>query len=138
MMNRIKRFSLACFTLGILLIQPNLVFAKFGGTLQNNEAWTLELTPANEILGPSAMTVTFVDAKGAQGVDLFTIPSNATSFVAYSQANIPRRTRRIIIDLDLPAGGFVQLRILQGTTVITVDCGDPNGSGSRVVFDVLE
>jgi hypothetical protein len=137
MKKSITRISLVSVTLIIILIQPQLVFAKFGGTLQNDQPWTLELTWATGNTEKTAMTVTYVDAKGGQDLDLFTIPASVSSFVGYSGSNIAPRTKRIIIDLDLPANGLAQIRILQGTTIITVDCIDQNGSGARVVFDVV-
>jgi hypothetical protein len=115
----------------MLLTQSNPAFAKFGGTLRRDVPWTLEITPAISP-GVIAATIIFVDSRGRQDIDLFTIQPGE-SLALYSAAKIARGTRRIIIELDPQSEAAFQLRVIQGTDVIAVDV---SGESSRVVFDV--
>ena len=131
-MKRTKKLLCAIATITILVTHSNPALAKFAGTLRNDAPWTLEIQSTS---GTITATVTFVDSRGRQDLDLFTI-QNGAGTTPYSGATIPRGTRRIIIELDYEAGGLVSIRAQQGTTIITADSCCESDS-SRFVFDVV-
>jgi hypothetical protein len=140
-MTRIKRLICALAALAMLMMSYNPALANFKGSLQRNEPWTLKF---NDVPTSYAVTVIFVDSMGRQVIDLFTVAPEQ-SFNGYSQANIPKDTRRIIIELDIPTGGFASIEVHQGTQQFVGDfCSDgvcPDGSATsadpRLVFDVV-
>ena len=129
-MKQVKRLICAIATIGMLMIQPNPALAKFIGTLHGDAPWILELQSTG--LTTSA-TVIFVDSRGRQDVDLFTIQSGG-SLTLYPGTTIPRGTRRIIIELDYAQGDLVSIRMQQGATIISADS---ESDAARFVFDVL-
>ena len=132
----LKRLSCAIATVAVLMMQPNPALARFAGTLRSDLPWTVDITPEVGGLVATAVTVTFVNARGRQDTDLFTIPNGEPVFVPYTEAKIPRGTRRIIIELDFSQSSFAQLRVGQRANVITLDSGD--GVATRFVFDLTD
>lgn len=131
-MKRIKRLTCAIAALAMLMTQSNPALAKFAGTLRSDIPWQLNISPETST-STLAATITFVDSRGRQDVDLFTIHPGE-SLAPYSAANIPRGTRRIIIELDSSPDALFQVRVVQGGVLIAVDvCCE----SSRVVFDVV-
>jgi len=130
-MNRLKRLICAIVAGVILMMHSNPALAKFGGNLRSDMPWTLNISP--ETSTGFAATIIFVDSRGRQDIDMFTIQVNE-QFTPYSAVNIPRGTRRIIIELDSPFSVGFSVRVIQGTNVIVVDaCCE----SSRVVFDIV-
>lgn len=131
--------TFACM-LALLIWTCTPAQARFLGTLQQNVPWTLEVNTTSTC-GAIAVTVTFVNSRGRQDIDLFTLqPGGGT---VYGAANIPRNTRRIIIEVDLPCSfdvGFVTVQ--QSTNIIDRDfCGagvQDSCADRRFVFDVVE
>ena len=130
-MKRMKRLSCALAAISVLMMNSNPVSAKFAGTLQSDVPWRLEISPElNNIM--FAATITFVDSRGRQDMDLFTTQPGET--LAPYNGNIPRGTRRIIIELDFGSGAAAAVvKVSQGTSIINVDAGNET---SRIVFDV--
>ena len=135
-MDRIKKLSCAIAALTLLLMQSNPALAKFGGTLRGDAPWTLSISGA----GNAAVSITFVNSKGGKDTDLFTAHAGE-DLVLYGQTNIPRGTRRIIIEVDSDTGNlFGSMTTIQGTSVIVVDScngADCEGAFRRIVFDVV-
>ncbi len=135
-----KRLTSTFTCMLALLIWPcTTAQARFLGTLQQNVPWTLEVNTVSTC-GPTAATVTFVNSRGGQDIDIFTIQPGAGT--VFTSANIPRNTRRILVEVDLPCSfdvGFV--RIHQGTNIIEADfCGEgaqDTCADRRFVFDVV-
>jgi hypothetical protein len=140
-MTRIKRLIYALAALAILMMSYNPALANFKGSLQRNEPWTLRF---NDVPSSYAVTVIFVDSRGRQIIDVFTVAPEQT-FNGYSQANIPKDTRRIIIELDMPTGGFASIEVHQGTQQFVGEfcsdgiCSDGTVTSAdpRFVFDVV-
>ena len=132
-MNRMKRFSCALVAISVLMMHSNPAFAKFAGTVRSDVPWRVEISPETNLV-MFAATITFVDSRGRQDTDVFTTQPGET--LAPYDGNIPRGTRRIIIEVDFAPTGAAgaAVKVIQGTSLITVDAG---GETSRIVFDVL-
>ena len=130
-MNRMKRLICALAVIGVFVMQSNPAFAKFAGTLQSDVPWRLEISPElNNVM--FAATITFVDSRGRQDMDIFTTQPGET--LAPDNGDIPRGTRRIIIELDFGSGAAAAVvRVSQGTSIISVDASNET---SQIVFDV--
>ena len=130
-MNRMKRLTCALAVVSVFMVHSNPVSAKFAGTLQSEVPWRLEISP--ELNGVMfAATITFVDSRGRQDMDIFTTQPGET--LAPYNGNIPRGTRRIIIEVDFgPGAAAAAVKVSQGTSTINVDASNET---SRIVFDV--
>ena len=131
-MKRMKRFSCVLVAIGVLMMNSNPTFAKFGGTLRSDMPWQVEISPETNSV-KFAATITFVDSRGRLDTDLFTTQPGET-LVPYN-GNIPRGARRIIIELDFALTGTsaAMVKVLQGGSLITVNADNET---SRIVFDV--
>jgi hypothetical protein len=135
-MKRIKRFTCAFAVLAItMMVQPNPALAKYSGTLRSDTPWAMDFTPEVTNSDNFVVTVTFVDSKGRSDTDFYKSEHREQTLVV-SQSQIPRDTRLIIIEVDLPSNGRVQMRITQGATVVTHDVCE-TGCSSRFVFAVI-
>ena len=76
--------------------------AQLIGTLDQGDSWSLEFHGLGAADNAS-VTVTFIDSRGKQHVDVFTIPVGSTdSTLVYDKASIGNNIRRIIINIDFP------------------------------------
>src|SRR5262245_22850759 len=122
MSSKMEKITCAVILLAVITLNPKVASAKFAGNLRSDVAWTVDITPSVANTGPTALGVTFVDTRDRQSIDIFTINRDDQTFVPYNGVMIPRGTRRIIIEFDFPESGVgAQLRITQGTTVISLD-----------------
>lgn len=99
----LKNISIKVCLLAFLVVAgPTCAEAELLGTLDRGETWSLEFAPA----GPTdevGVTVTFIDSRGRQTVDVFTILiEGSANTLVYSNANLGNSVRRIIIDVDFP------------------------------------
>lgn len=111
-----KKILMQLCLLGLLVILTTSVKAQLLGTLNHAESWSIEFVG----LGSSNVadvTVTFIDSRGKQDVDVFTIPiSGIDRTLIYNNANIGSNIRRIIINIDFPiyANAGTEMSIWQG------------------------
>jgi hypothetical protein len=75
--------------------------AQLIGTLDQGDSWSLEFLGLGAADNASVM-VTFIDSRGKQHVDLFTIPvGSPVSTLVYDKASIGNNIRRIILGAEM-------------------------------------
>ena len=129
-----KRLTCALATLAMLMLICIPAQAEFGGTLQGNQPWTLEVDNSNNPVA-AGVTIFYLGGKSVD-FEIHTVPS--TELVAFNVSKMPRGTTRVIIEVDPGLGGFiggpfeVPVRVIQGAAVPLVVRGP-----GRLVFDVV-
>jgi hypothetical protein len=114
-----------------IALLPSVADALYEGALRQAEPWTLEITPATAV-GTTAVTVFGLTDSTILVMEIVRVggDSGAASFTFGATS---RKIRRISINVDPSRDSLSEIRITQGTTVITVDV-----SGDEViVLDVV-
>jgi hypothetical protein len=102
----------------------------FMGTLQGNQSFVLDVTPAVEASEATAVTVSYLNSSGnIRDIEILTA-MNSQGTVSRV---IPKNTVRIYIEINLPRDGLVQARVQQGATIHLTDLA----FDGRLVFDVV-
>lgn len=141
---RARVISIQLCLLAIVLCETTQARADLLGTLNHNESWGLEFRHVGSPPGVVALTVTFIDARGRQDVDVFTLPVTETHTI-YNNANISSNIRRIVIQLDFPCVSNVgtMMSIWQGEERPTfepwrIPIASQATCEPRYVFDVVD
>jgi hypothetical protein len=115
-----------------LFLLPGASEAEFKGTVVAGTDAILDVTPG-VATGSAAVTVSYLNRKGSsvRDIDVATLTAGAAFAMTLP---IRRNTSRIYIELDQSPNGVAQIRVTQGTAVITQDVvGD-----GRMVLDVAQ
>lgn len=103
--------------LAILVFGVTPAKSQFIGTLNQRDSWSLEFFGLGAA-DNACVTVTFIDSRGRQEVDVFTIPvGSPESTLVYDKADIGNNIRRIIINIDFPIYVYLgaEMSIWQGS-----------------------
>lgn len=105
----------------------------FAGILrQSDQPISVELVTSATNGGLTAVTVSYLKKREVQ-FDFASVAAGASGF-AVEEERIPRGTKRMIVEVDLPTGGTALLKIRQG---VGLQFDFPMAQGSRFVFDVV-
>jgi hypothetical protein len=116
--------------LAFIALLPGPASADFGGELNRDVVWTLDITP--EANGDAiAVTIFQFTESSLQIMDMFTMPKGSQGMVT-TFGPLRKKIRRISINAAaVPTTGY-QIRIVSGAIVLTFDAvGD-----KVIVFDV--
>ena len=113
--------------LAVLMLTCSPAQALFMGTLQR-EAWMLEIASASP--DTTAVTVYYL-GNGLQVMEIISVPAGDTVQQVFAKPG--KNVRRIIIEVDAPAGATIPVDIIQnGSIAVTIQ-----GYG-RLVFEVVD
>jgi hypothetical protein len=109
-----------------LLLTGSQAHADFGGRLERNLPWMVEV----DNTAPDETAVTVLGLSGrARVLGIVTVSALATEIHRFT---VPKGTRRIVVTIDPPPASTVAVRIVQGANVFVATV-----EGTRqVVFDV--
>lgn len=129
--------ALAC-AVAVLIWTCAPVSAEFMGRLKKNQTWSLEVTAASANKDAVSVTVVHVHANGTHdAVDSFSVPApepGTTSRVDVAYGRIPRGTRRVMIQVNVPAVGAAIAIVRQGEVLVESQMTDDE----QLVWDVVD